>query len=79
MKTRLVQYRTFSEVDNNYAMIPDIYLPDFLEWLKLSELSDIVTVTDNPNDRYGFVAPESWPSYRNCADFIRTVELVESR
>lgn len=76
MKMRLVQYRTFAERHNNYAVIPDLYLSDFLGWLKLSELGDIVKVTDNPSDTYGLTAPEAWPSYRNCANYVQTAELI---
>jgi len=47
MQKTLVKYRTSDYQYNQYAVIPTLYLSDILQWLKLSEHSEIVSVTHN--------------------------------
>ena len=81
MKTRLITYRTPNCRFNQHAVIPELYLPDLLGWLKLSAHATIVRITDNPDRSYRpyCLAPRDWPSYRACNNYIQTVCLLGER
>lgn len=83
MKYTLIIYQTTDYRYNMYAVVPELYVSDLLEWLRLSESAEIVSVTDNPvHERPGisaFKPPEHWPSYRACENYIHTVKLLEVR
>ena len=84
MQYRLVKYRTSDYRYDQYAVVPDLYLSDLLDWLTLSESAEIVSVTDNYPGlsdvpaSIALLAPDNWPSYRTCADYIRVSDLVAS-
>jgi len=67
----LITYRTTDYRYKQYAVVPGLYLSDLLDWLKLSESAEIVSVTDNPVRELpgisAFRPPENWPSYRTCS------------
>jgi hypothetical protein len=75
MQWTAIKYRTNDTRTNRYARIPTIWLSDFLDWLTLSEHT-VVRVTDNPAGWSGLTAPQDWPSYRACDDYIRVSDLV---
>jgi len=51
MTYKLVKYRTSDYRWNQYAIIPDPYLLDFTDWLKLSECAKIIRISDNQPTR----------------------------
>ena len=80
MNWMLVTYRTTDYRYKMYAVVPALYVSDLLDWLKLSESAEIVSVTDNPvrelPEISAFRPPENWPSYRTCEDYIRVSDLL---
>jgi hypothetical protein len=82
MNWMLVTYRTTDYRYKMYAVVPALYVSDLLDWLKLSESAEIVSVTDNPVRELpgisAFRPPENWPSYRACEQYILVSDLVGS-
>lgn len=79
MQYKLVTYRTTDHRHDRYAVIPIAYVSDLCDWLQLSESAEIAAVTDNPHRVSDLLAPDTWPSYRMCVDYIHTVSLVEAQ
>lgn len=81
MKFKVVEYRTNETPHSQFAVIPDLYLSDLIEWLTLSEDAQIVSTTDNPNPSLDplsdFHPPVNWPSYRKCSDHVRLSDLID--
>lgn len=68
----LVKYRTKHEEElcgsdnwwSEYAVVPMIWLPDFLDWL--SDIgADVLETTDNYDHQARL--PIAWPSYETCS------------
>jgi len=80
MKYQLVVYKVSDRQNNQYAVIPVSFLPDFLDWLQLSECAEVLSVTvDTTRTLSGkpeFRAPTDWPSYQTCVDRILISELL---
>ena len=79
MQYKLVTYRTSDYRYNQYAVVPTMWLSDLLDWLKLSESAEIVSVTDNLRGIPDLLVPETWPSYRTCLDHVRVSDLIAPR
>lgn len=68
MQMTLVKYRTNNiggiHIRTEYAVVPTIWLPDFLDWL-----SDIEAVVMDTTDNFDHEArlPISWPSCETCS------------
>jgi hypothetical protein len=80
MQKRLVKYRTqfqskagLTDNHNDYAIVPIMWLNDFLVWLKTDNGSVVVSIenTDGP-----ITVPMTWPCYGTCLDYVTSVNLV---
>ncbi len=77
MDYTLVTFRTTDYRYKQFAAVPNIYLPDLLDWIRdLPDFVEIVSIRDN-YDGPGIV-PVSWPSYGECMNYIRTLAVVAS-
>jgi len=83
MNYSLITYRTTDYRYNRHAVVPTLYVSDLLDWLRLSECAEIVSVCDNHTRKLSgqaeFEAPMDWPSYETCERYIQTVSLVQGR
>ncbi len=68
MQMTFVKYRTHSTysilVRSEYAIVPTLWLSDFLQWLSDTEM-DVLETTDNFDHEARL--PISWPSYETCS------------
>ena len=80
MQYMLITYQTSDYRYKQYAVVPALYVSDLVDWLRLSECAEVVSVTDNPVQELpgisAFKPPENWPSYRACSDYIRVSDLL---
>ena len=74
MNMTLIKYRTKYLAYNQYAVVPTHWLSDFLDWLTLSELAEIVS-TDN-NTTHGYSLPSRWPNIGPCLDEMVISDLI---
>ncbi len=77
MRYSCVTYRTPGNPYHRYAVVPNLFLPDLLDWLKLSEFT--ITSLVRARDTQKLLAPEEWPSYGHCKGYIHSVELLGLR
>lgn len=79
MSMALVKYRTPGSSHNRFAVVPEIWLSDLMEWLKLSGSAYgpmPITMMPRLSD---LVAPDNWPNYQACNTYMQTVNLLEAR
>jgi len=78
MFNTLVTYWTKFEKDGYrmYAVVPTIWLSDFLPWLK--DQKDVKVIGTQPTDD-GLIIPKNWPSYNECMTYVRYVRAIGFR
>ena len=68
MRMTFVKYRTNNvggiHIRTKYAVVPTIWLSDFLQWLSDIEV-DVLETTDNFDHEARL--PINWPSYETCS------------
>lgn len=73
MRKRLVKYWTQPDNNIDYAVVPIIWLHDFLLWLQSDKQ---VTIGDIQDTNEPVSIPRQWPCYGTCCDYVRSVNLL---
>lgn len=87
MTFALVTYQTMDVDSGSYgtkqwAMVPDIYLPSLLDWLKVSDEHRVLQVTrDWSGKLFGetfLLPPDNWPLADQCKKYRTMVDVVNN-
>jgi hypothetical protein len=86
MNFQLIEYKTPTMPISSFGIIPDLYVSDFLSWLNGWGCRVVRTEINYRTMPHGadellsdLHAPRHWPSYRECALYVRDTVIMGER